>query len=205
MGKYEVTQKEYFDTMESWPNDSAPSGTYGEGDSYPIYWVTWYDAIEYCNKRSEDENLTPAYTVSGEDVAWNKSANGYRLPTEAEWEYACRAGTTSPYSSESSVGDIGWYYDNSGNKAHPVGEKLANAWGLYDMHGNVYERCWDWYAAYESGPLTDPDGALSGTTRVYRSGGWYSSAKNLRSATRGYVIPSGRDSATGFRLVRNGE
>jgi formylglycine-generating enzyme required for sulfatase activity len=155
MGKHEVTQKEYLDTMGSWP-ETAPDSAYGLGDSYPAYNVSWYDAVAYCNKRSVDENLDPAYTVSGETVTWDKSASGYRLPTEAEWEYACRAGTTTPYSSGSSVDEAGWHSSNSGYTSHLVGTKLANDWGPYDMHGNVWEWCWDRYGDYESGPLTNP-------------------------------------------------
>jgi formylglycine-generating enzyme required for sulfatase activity len=230
MSKYEVTQKEWQEVMgttvrqqrdkanTSWP-------LVGEGDSYPMYYVSWYEAIEYCNKRSQREGLTPAYTIdksrndpnnkaptSGEKsweydpvrwtVTWNRNANGYRLPTEAEWEYACRAGTTTPYYTGSSVDNAGWYYGNSGNKTHPVGQKQANAWGLYDMHGNVWEWCWDWYGSYSGGSQTDPVGASSGTIRVWRGGSWYDSAGDARSALRNLITPSLRSGSLGFRLLR---
>jgi formylglycine-generating enzyme required for sulfatase activity len=195
MGKYEVSQKEYQALMGTNPS-------YFKGDNLPVENVTWYDAVNCCNALSRKEGLTPAYTVSGTNVTWNRSANGYRLPTEAEWEYACRAGTTTPYSSGSSVGSAGWYGSNNGSTTHPVGTKQANAWGLHDMHGNVWEWCWDWYGAYSSGAQTDPMGASSGTYRVSRGGGWAYDGQNLRSALRGDHTPSGSYYDLGFRLLR---
>jgi formylglycine-generating enzyme required for sulfatase activity len=195
MGKYEVTQKEYQALMGTNPSNF-------KGDNLPVESVTWYDAVNYCNARSRSEGLAPAYTVSGIDVTWNRSANGYRLPTEAEWEYACRAGTTTPYSSGSSVDVAGWYISNSGNTNHPVGAKQANGWGLYDMHGNVYEWCWDWYGYYPGGAQNNPGGAVSGASRVNRGGSWISYGRYLRSAFRIDYGPGIRYSDLGFRLVR---
>jgi len=197
IGKYEVTQKEYREMMGTNPS-------YFKGDNLPVENVSWYDVIEYCNKRSQKEGLTPAYTINGNDVTWNRNANGYRLPTEAEWEYACRAGTTGKYNTGESISDnTGWYDANSGGKTHPVGQKSANAWGLYDMHGNVREWCWDWYGNYSSGAQTDPPGASSGSTRVERGGSWSSSAEGVRSAYRSnYGNPYYGDDYLGFRLVR---
>jgi formylglycine-generating enzyme required for sulfatase activity len=197
MGKYEVTQKEYAALMGTNPSNF-------KGDNLPVEKVSWFNAVEYCNARSRKEGLTPAYTVSGTNVTWNRSANGYRLPTEAEWEYACRAGTTTPYSSGSSVDAAGWYWNNSGRKTHPVGTKQANAWGLYDLHGNVWEWCWDWYGGYSSGSQTDPVGASSGTNRVVRGGSWDYDGQNLRSALRNNDTPSIRYNFLGFRLARPG-
>ncbi|MDR1317038.1 MAG: formylglycine-generating enzyme family protein [Spirochaetales bacterium] len=200
MGKYEVTQKEYGEVM-----GTNPSNFNGE-DTLPVEQVSWFDAIEYCNRRSLMEKLTPAYTVSGSgdrrEVTWNRDADGYRLPTEAEWEYACRAGTTTPYSSGGSVDSAGWYGDNSGKATHPVGQKKANAWGLYDMHGNVYEWCWDWYGEYPDSAQADPSGAASGARRVMRGGSWSGAAWTLRSAIRSILTPSSRSSSIGFRLAR---
>jgi formylglycine-generating enzyme required for sulfatase activity len=195
IGKYEVTQREYQALMGKNPSSF-------KGDNLPVENVTWYDAVNYCNALSRKENLTPAYTVSGTNVTWNRSANGYRLPTEAEWECACRAGTTTPYSSGSSVDSAGWYSSNSRSTTHPVGTKQANAWGLYDMHGNVWEWCWDWYGTYPSGSQTDPMGASSGASRVERGGGWYSNGQYLRSAYRRYGTPSNGYDYLGFRLLR---
>jgi formylglycine-generating enzyme required for sulfatase activity len=195
MSKYEVTQKEWQEVMGDNPSSF-------KGDKLPVENVSWYDAVAYCNKRSVKENLTPAYTVDGTNVTWNRNANGYRLPTEAEWEYACRAGTTTRYYSGASVDSAGWYYSNSGNKTHEVGTKQANPWGLYDMSGNVWEWCWDWYGSYSSGAQTDPLGASSGAGRVSRGGSWNYNGLSLRSALRFYRTPSYRYDNLGFRLAR---
>jgi len=203
LGKYEVTQKEYQEMMGTNPSRY-------KGDNLPVENVIWYDAVEYCNKRSQKEGLTPAYTISGSGdnrtITWNRNANGYRLPTEAEWEYACRAGTTTAYNTGASISDnTGWYKDNSGDTTHPVGQKPANAWGLYDMHGNVLEWCWDWYGNYSSGAQPDPAGASSGSFRVLRGGCWFSPARDARSAWRGNNYPSSRRIYLGFRVARNAQ
>jgi formylglycine-generating enzyme required for sulfatase activity len=197
MGKYEVTQRDWRDVMGHNPN-------YFTGNDLPVENISWYDAVEYCNKRSEQEGLTPAYTGNGDGITWNRSANGYRLPTEAEWEYACRAGTATPYYTGDSVNSAGWYVSNSGYKTHPVGQKQPNAWDLYDMHGNVGEWCWDWYGEYPSGAQTDPSGAESGTFRVIRGGSWNAYAQSLRSADRNGDTPVLRNNGVGFRLARSG-
>jgi formylglycine-generating enzyme required for sulfatase activity len=121
------------------------------------------------------------------------------LPTEAQWEYACRAGTTGDYAGN--LDEMGWYGSNSGNKPHPVGQKRANAWGLHDMHGNVWEWCLDWYGNYPGGSVTDPKGAGSGSVRVLRGGCWNYVAGNCRSANRGGNVPGFRNGSLGFRLV----
>ena len=193
MGKYEVTQKEYQEVMGTNPSKF-------KGDNLPVEQVSWYDAIGYCNARSQKEGLTPAYT----NETWNRNANGYRLPTEAEWEYACRAVTTTAYNTGASITDnTGWYGAIDGS-THPVGQKPANAWGLYDMHGNVFEWCWDWYGAYPSGAQTDPIGASSGSFRVSRGGCWYYQLF-VRSAARACYSPTDRYDILGFRLVRNAQ
>jgi formylglycine-generating enzyme required for sulfatase activity len=199
ISRYEVTQEEYREVM------GADLSEF-KGDSLPVEQVSWFDAIEYCNRRSLMEDLIPAYTVSGSgdrrDVTWNRDANGYRLPTEAEWEYACRAGTTAPYSGGDSVDSAGWHDGNSGHTTHPVGQKEASAWGLYDMHGNVYEWCQDWYGEYADGAQEDPAGTASSSSRVVRGGSWGSLARYLRSAYR-YFTPSNGSSYVGFRLARS--
>jgi len=190
--------------------------------------VSWYDVLVFCNRLSMLAGVTPVYSLGGStdpalwgnapssnSTTWNAvtvnwSAGGYRLPTEAEWEYACRAGTTTTYYTGIAEGAAlqaaAWYGANSGSRTHQVGLKTPNAWGAYDMHGNVYEWCWDWYGSgyyYAQSPENDPTGPASGTNRVRRGGCWGNLAQNLRSAYRGFDTPSGRYNSIGFRLVRS--
>ena len=196
MEKFPVTQVAYQEIMGV--NPSA-----FKGPTLPVEQVSWFDAIEYCNRRSLKEGLAQAYTVSGNAVSWNRNANGYRLPTEAEWEYACRAGTQTPFSTGTSLNDAGWYSDNSKSRTQPVGEKQPNPWGLYDMHGNVLEWCWDWMGNYPDYAQTNPLGPTSGTTRVYRGGCWRFEAHQTRSAYRFGNHPYLKAFIVGFRVARN--
>jgi len=215
MGKYEVTQEQYQLVMGENPsNFSSDPATGEEQAKRPVEQVTRYDAVEFCNKLSELEGLTSAYIITrrtpatgypitSATVTVNWNASGYRLPTEAEWEYACRAGTTTAYNTGNTISDnTGWYRDNSNSRTHEVGKKSPNAWGLYDMHGNVWERCWDRYGSYASRAQTDPRGAASGSSRVRRGGSWDNYGQYLRSAYRGYGSPDNRGDSFGFRLVR---
>jgi formylglycine-generating enzyme required for sulfatase activity len=210
MSDHEVTQQEWADVMGTTIQQQlrmvGGSLRGGIGYDYPMYYVSWYEAIEYCNKRSIKEGLTPAYSGSGDAVTCDFNATGYRLPTEAEWEYAAKGGNkdsrTYNYSGGNSVGSVAWYSGNSQNAAHIVKMKKANSLGLYDMSGNVREWCWDRYGSYGSGSRTDPSGAAAGSSRVIRGGSWYGNTSSLRSAYRNYDAPSNRSPSLGFRLVR---
>ena len=224
MGKYEVTQGQYQTVIGSLPSDLPSDSYFGVGNNYPVYCVSWYDAIVFCNRLSMREGLSPAYRIDGStnptewgsvptssNVTWNAveivaGSNGYRLPTEAQWEYACRAGSTAPWHTASrtdrDLGNYAWYDSNSNSRTHEVGRKFPNEWGLYDMHGNVYEWCWDWYGAYTSAGQTDPTGAASGTNRVERGGSWLNDGRLARSASRDNSNPFSGVINLGFRLVR---
>jgi len=200
ISKYQVTQAEWTAVMGNNPSNF-------KGDNLPVEQVSWLDAIEFCNRLSEKEGLTPCYRSSGSNITCDWNANGYRLPTEAEWEYAANGGSNvflvTAYAGSNNADAVAWYYENSENKTHPVGTKTPNGLGLYDMSGNVWEWCWDWYVAYSSGVQTDPRGASSGINRVMRGGSWRHPAKFGRSAGRYNHPPSYRLSYNGFRIVRS--
>ncbi len=196
MSKYETTQAEYQSVMGSNPSFFA-------GDTRrPVEQVSWLDATDYCGKLTVRERAAGRLPAGYE----------YRLPTEAEWEYACRAGTATRFGygddpGYTQLGDYAWYHSNRGNTTHPVGVKTPNAWGLYDMHGNVWEGCLDWYGTYPGGSVTDPLGRNTGSNRVFRGGSWFNIAFYCRSAYRAYDDPSVRyNYGGGFRSVlRSGQ
>jgi len=201
LSKYEVTQGLWKEVMGNNPSNT----NYGIGNSNPVNNVSWYDAVRFCNKLSERDGLDPAYRISGTDVRCDWSKNGYRLPTEAEWEYAARGGNKSrgyTYAGSNSIGDVAWYHTNSRGNTHPVGQKRPNELGLYDMSGNVWEWCWDRYGSYSRGSQTDPRGASSGRGRVFRGGGWGYGASCCRAAFRGINDPTDRDGNLGVRAAR---
>jgi formylglycine-generating enzyme required for sulfatase activity len=195
----EVTQKDFAALM--WGNPSS-----FKGDTLPVEDVSWYDAVTYANELSVKDGLRPAYTINGERVRCEWWANGWRLPTEAEWEYAAQGGEKSrsyTYSGSNDADAAAWYTvttDDEGTK--PVGTKAANELGLYDMSGNVSEWCWDRYGAYSAGTQSDPRGAASGTGRVIRGGSWRDVAAYVRIATRHSMTPRLQHYYIGFRLVR---
>ncbi len=167
-----------------------PSST--RGDRLPVEGVSWVDAVRFCVALSRQEGLTPAYRLhdDGEGADWDPGADGYRLPTEAEWEYACRAGTTGPRYGP--LDEIAWYRDNSGERPHPVADRAANPWGLYDLLGNVWEWCWDVY-----------DAEVYGGYRVLRGGGWFDEHWSCRASVRRRSHPTLRIDDVGFRLARS--
>ena len=198
IGNYEVTQSQYEAVM-----GSNPSSGYGVGANYPVYYVNWYSAMDFCAK----------LTVIEKEAGRLPEGYEYTLPTEAQWEYACRAGTTTALNNGKDLSaeykcpemdEVGWYWYNAGTyeyTSHPVGQKKPNAWGLYDMHGNVYEWCKDWYESYPSSAVTDPTGPGSGAFRVLRGGNWNRYADGCRSAWRFGDFPEEVWFMHGFRVA----
>lgn len=211
MSAKEVTQAEYEAVMGINPSKF-------KGAPLPVEHVSWFDAINYCNARSVKEGLSPVYTWSGSIlsyakngtiVTWNRDANGYRLPTEAEWEYAARGGKEGQgyiYAGSVSLDDIGWFKENSGKTTHPAGLKQPNELGLYDMSGNVWEWCWDWYGKYAAGNQTDPSGPsleIGANSFRVRRGGSFLSTIDCAVTFRYPVAPWLSYTEMGFRVVRN--
>ena len=206
ISKYEITQQQYKAVMGNNPSEF-------KGDNLPVEQVSWYDALNFCNALSQSEGLTPCYTINGTKVTSDFEANAYRLPTEAEWEYAAKAGTKTDFYSgkltysgnspiDPNLDKIAWYSANSSNTTHPVGQKTPNAFGLYDMSGNVWEWCWDRYAEYPSKETKDYQGPEIGTYRVYRGGGWRNLAWYCRSTNRDRNYLDDKNNSLGFRVVK---
>ncbi len=201
ISRYEVAQVLWQEIMVATPS-------YFSGANHPVEQVNWYDAVNFCNLLSQQAGLNPCYYIDGINVTCNFYATGYRLPTEAEWEYAARGGSLTQgykFSGSNDSGTVAWYLTNSSATTHDVGNRQANELDLYDLSGNVLEWCWDWYGTYTSASQTNPAGPSSGTHRVFRGGSWQHPAQNLRVANRCYLAglyPDSRDYRIGFRVVR---
>ncbi|MEU9305305.1 formylglycine-generating enzyme family protein [Streptomyces sp. NPDC048269] len=185
LAAFPVTQALYAQVTGQWPGTAR-------GGRLPVEGVSWWEAVRFCNALSLRDGFAPAYRldVAGEGVEWDASADGYRLPTEAEWQHACRAGTTGPHYGP--LDEIAWYRGNSQERLHEVGGKLPNAWGFHDMLGNVWDWCWDVY---------DPE--VYGTYRVLRGGGWFDEHWSCRASARRRSHPTFRVDDVGFRLARS--
>ena len=192
LGAFEVTQGQYEQVMGENPSYFQKRVIKKRDSSmYPVEKVSWEDAVKFCDRLSALPEERKAGRV-------------YRLPTEAEWEYACRAGSKAAFTfgnNPSGLGAYAWFNENSEGQTHPVGEKKANAWGLYDMHGNVWEWCSDWYGSYSKSAVVDPDGPNAATNRVLRGGSWYDGAALCRSAFRYRINPGFRNKDFGFRVA----
>ena len=214
IGVYPVTQKQFLELMEFNPSIVT------DNEDCPVEGVTWYSAVEFCNKMSEVESLPPYYEIKAIRRRANNSiegakvsitgGEGYRLPTEAEWEYACRAGSITPWCFGDQVLDVGlyaWFYDNAAQETHPVGQRKSNSWGLYDMHGNVMEWCFDWYSDLYYQQCTEeeenPTGPNEGAAKVLRGGAWQFGAEATRCAYRNSSVPDTVAGVIGFRVCRN--
>ncbi len=191
IAQYPVTREAYLEII-----GEDPGLPEGKANQRPVSNVSWLDAVRFCNWLSTKEKLAKCYRVQGEEVSWDRAAGGYRLPTEAEWEYACRAGTRTRWpfgDDEAELDRHAWYGANSGNKPHTVGDKEPNPWQLHDMHGNVYEWCWDWFSPYPEDPQEDPIGPVRRSSfRVLRGGAFWNSPWDLRSAGRNWGRPEVR-------------
>lgn len=211
-GRYEITQAEYYEVMAVNPSNF-------KGDRFPVDSVNWYDAIEFCNRLSKKYNLSPYYRLDRTATDSNNQnaqdtlkyvvtilgGNGFRLLTESEWEYACRAGTTTTYSFGNNIdGTKANYADSKRNSTTPVGSYKPNAYGLYDMHGNVWEWCWDWYGPY-AGDVKDSTGAVFGSFRTMRGGSWNNLPVLLRSGRRTHLMPNSNGFYAGFRVARSAQ
>lgn len=200
MSRHEITQKQYSDITGI--NPSA----FKNNINNPVEQVSWEDAVNFCNKLSIKTGFKPYYLIKNNTVTTIAGSNGFRLPTEAEWEYASRGGATTIFHWGDKINkDYAWYEDNSSSTTHPAGTKKPNAFGLYDMNGNVSEWCFDLYddAFYFTSPVLNPVNILNGSARVIRGGSRYSPVSKIRSAARNYYYPDSSSNVIGFRISKS--
>ena len=193
IGKYPVTQS-------IWECVMGTNPSYRIGSAKPVDSVSWFDCVEFCNKLSEREGVKKAYILKDEKVTCDFSAEGYRLPTEFEWAFAAQANQDFEYSGSNNVDEVAWYSKNSHRQTHPVGQKKGNGFGLYDMSGNVYEWCWDWYGY--SPPTTDSRGPSTGSHRGFRGGSSFDDSSRSILSKRYWDYPNNTGGALSFRLAR---
>lgn len=201
IGRYEVNQKVWKEIMGFNPSHYI-------GDQLPVANITWYEAVAFCNGLSQREGLTPVYTINLTYVTADWNANGYRLPTEAEWEYAARGGVNAvptKYAGSNNIDLVAWYYLNSGLNIQGIGNKQQNELSIYDMSGNVFEWCWDWSGSYSSSPKTNPKGPALGDGKINRGGGVRSHERIVRTTHRSAFYPSSAYFDIGFRIARNAD
>ena len=207
IAKTEVTFDDYDRYCDSTKQAKPTDINWGRGKR-PVVIVSWLDAVAYCNWLSKQEKLQPCYVINGTDIKWLDTANGYRLPTEAEWEYAARGGNKSHktlYAGAEKPDDVAWYNANSNQQTQPIAQKTTNELGLYDMNGNVWEWVWDIYDGdyYQRSPVADPRGPAAGTYRTMRGGAWYNNVSYITVSSRQYHNPDFRQNSVGFRIARN--
>ena len=201
-------------TQDLWREIMVSNPARFRGDKFPVDSVSWIDAVRFCNVLSEREGLETAYEIRGNDAVWRREANGYRLPTGAEWEFAARGGVRGAISEEplrkahyaggSDADKVAWYDRNSAKTSHETGTKQANELGLFDMSGNVWEWCWDWYGDYPRAAVKDPEGAIKGAgQKVLRGGAWFTPMNLLRVTYRYWNAPTFKVNSVGFRLAQN--
>lgn len=206
IGKTEVTFEDYDKFCTATKRDTAPSGAWGRGKQ-PVFMVSWRDAVAYCNWLSEQEKLSKCYLINGNEVSLIDTGKGYRLPTEAEWEFAARGGNLgkgTPFAGSNTINEVGWYIDNANGQSHAVAQKKPNELGLFDMTGNLWEWVWDSYDGnyYSHSPLTNPRGPEGGAYRIMRGGAWYNYGNYAQVTTRQYHDPGFRQNSVGFRIAR---
>ena len=201
MSETEVTQAQYKAVMGTNPSFHNT----GDSVTLPVEQVSWVDAARYSNKLSMLEGLGACYQITGNEVEWPKrqGCTGYRLPTEAEWEYAARAGQKTEYAGSNQVDEVAWVGSNAGGQTHSVAKKRQNMWGLHDLSGNVWEWVWDWYGPYDSAGKENPIGPQGGSRRVVRGGSWIGDDGNARVTRRLWYPPTDRDVLVGFRIARS--
>jgi formylglycine-generating enzyme required for sulfatase activity len=202
MARLPVTRQWYRDMLGTSPSEWKQDK---DDDRLPANYVSWFEAVQFCNALSARCSLQSCYQIEGERVEWNRDVDGYRLPTEAEWEYAVRAGTMTPWfcgDDEQLLRRYAWYGEDWGRDVYPVGGKEPNPWRLYDMMGNVWEWCWDWYGPYPADAAVDPVGPYHSDSRMLRGGAFVNVARILRSAIRNWDGPVYRNWNLGFRCVR---